>query len=436
MHRDPLHALCAAILSLLLLSAPASAAGEGHPAFSIAVIPDTQQYLNFRHQTEAGFPFDARELFFQQMAYIARNAKSQGGDIVFATAVGDIWEHPTAKMDPEHAARGLRAVPNPIVDPYLAADNRVLTVEIPMARRGFQLLDGKLPFSVVPGNHDYDANWTDSRYPPAEDPANPGENPFPFGQLHYGGLKNWTSAFGAASEFFAGKPWYVSSFNGGASSAQLFQAGGYHFLHIGLEMAPDDATIVWAESVIRSHPGVPTIVSIHDHLNPAGERKPVAAVDTKLVDPAHHNSPEDLWKKFLSVNDQIFLVLSGHHYGQSRRIDRNEAGHSVIQILADYEKRQQSLNIASGETKAQSKIGSGIGDGWMRLMRFDLSGSQPTLTVRTYSSYFGATAGQLPAYAAFYKSAEKPHLSDAEFLGEEEFTIPLADFRSRFGRPN
>ncbi|MCT8001981.1 serine/threonine protein phosphatase [Sphingomonas sanguinis] len=414
---------------------PVFAQHAKNDSFSIAVIPDTQNYTDFEHQTEAGFPFDARELFYQQMAYIARNARSQGGDIVFATAVGDIWQHATERMDADHAARGLRAIPNPIVERHLAPSPRTLTVEMPIARKGFGILDGKLPFSVVPGNHDYDANWSDSRYAPAPDLAHVGNNPFPFGQLHYGGLKNWTSVFGARASFFSGKPWYVGSFNGGVDSAQLFEGGGYRFLHLGLEMAPDDATIAWAESMIRAHPGLPTIITIHDFLNPNAERKPIPAIDFKLVDPGHHNNAEDLWDKFIATHDQIFLVLSGHQNGQARRIDRNRSGHPVIQLLADYQDRRRTLDTASGQTVSGSMLGVGIGDGWMRLLRFDLASDRPSLTVRTFSTHYGATATQLPTYSASYKKDEKPRLSDAAFIDQEDFAIPLDGFRERFGSP-
>lgn len=68
---------------LLLLSAffgasqYAAHAEDGQ--FTVAVIPDTQYYTDFQHQTDAGFPFDARELFFDQMRYIAANAQSPAG---------------------------------------------------------------------------------------------------------------------------------------------------------------------------------------------------------------------------------------------------------------------------------------------------------------------------------------------------------------------
>src|SRR3546814_4913421 len=60
--------------------------------------------------------------------------------------------------------------------------------------------------------------------------------------------------------------------------------------------------------------------------------------------------------------------------GQSRRIDKNAAGHMVYQILADYQDRGQALAMLAPDAKPAA-----LGDGWLRLMRFDLSAAVPTI---------------------------------------------------------
>jgi hypothetical protein len=400
------------------------------PAFTIAVVPDTQFYLDYTHQTEAGFKFDARNLFFEQMEFLAARTRSQGGDIAFVTAVGDVWEHQTKRMDEDHYARGLRSIPNPGLDVYLAPSDKAFSVEMPIAREGYAMIAGKVPFSVVPGNHDYDAQWTDSRYPISPDPMKAADKLRPYGMLHFGGLDNWRQVFGEGAPFFEGRPWYVAAYNGGADSAQVFAAGGYRFLHIGLEMAPPDDVLAWASSVITAHPGLPVIVTTHDHLNTDGSRTPNPAVDMKAVDPIHNN-PEDVWTKFLSKHPQIFLVLSGHEHAQALRIDRNEAGGKVYQIMADYQARAQVAKDAG--IKVDASVG--VGDGWLRLMTFDLATATPSVRVRTYSTHYKAYSTDLPDYAAWYKAHEKPTLTDAQFLGEDDFSLTLDDFRARFGPP-
>lgn len=398
--------------------------------FTLAVIPDTQNYVDFRKQTEGGFPFNAREMLFEQLSFVARHTESQGGDIAFVTGVGDVWQHPTQGIDAYHTAKGMKAVETWITREY-APTEKTRTVEMPAARYAYALLDGKVPFSVVPGNHDYDGFWSDSRFPPQQAAAAAGARSVEaLGLLHYGGLNNFTSVFGDQSPFFKGKPWYVASFRDGANSAQIFEAGGYRFLHIGLEMAPYDDVIAWAAGIVKQYEGLPTIISIHDHLNVKGERRPNPIVDFKRAQPEHNNA-EDLWNEFLSKHPQIFLVVSGHQHGQSRRIDKNDAGGMVMQILADYQNRLQSARAILPDDQIKAR---GIGDGWMRLMTFDMSGATPVLKVRTYSTHFKAYSNQLPTYSAWYKADEKPELSDSAFLAEEEFQIELTDFRQRFSR--
>src|SRR3546814_20187968 len=92
---------------------------------------------------------------------------------------------------------------------------------MPTARAGYSILSGKLPFSVVPGNHDYDSVWSDARWPATADAA----SPLRYGMLHYGGRANVRSVFRSDADFCKGQPWYVGAFNGGADHAQRCAAG-------------------------------------------------------------------------------------------------------------------------------------------------------------------------------------------------------------------
>lgn len=181
--------------------------------------------------------------------------------------------------------------------------------------------------------------------------------------------------------------------------------------------------------MIRRNPGLPTIISIHDYLSNAGERRASPAIDHHAVDP-EDNNPQIVWDKLISHHDQIFMVLCGHQYAQAMRIDANRHGHKVYQILSDYQGRNQTAKDA-GATMSR---GQGIGDGWMRLMTFDMAAPTPLVRVHTYSTHYKRLGSHTPTYAAWYKAQEKPQLSDAAFLGTDDFTIDLDDFRARFDR--
>jgi hypothetical protein len=401
-------------------------------AFSIAVLPDTQNMIDYTHQKAAGFPIDASELFLGEMRWIADRAASRGGDIAFVAAVGDVWQHQTLAIDPEHAARGFEAIPNPWLAEFQPTPETT-RVELPMARRGYALLaEAGLPFGVAPGNHDYDSMWTDSHHPPVTDPKKIDGTPKTLGLLHVGGLENFRSVFGAKGGFFADQPWYVAGYQGGTSSAQLFTAGGYTFLHLALQMSPNAGVVGWAASQMARYPGIPTIISTHDYLNAKAERKANPIIELAAVD-FTHSTAEELWHELISNHDQVFLVLCGHHHGVATRTDNNLFGHQVVQMLADYQDRGQAA-LDAGAPRVRGEPVA-IGDGWLRVLTFDTATSPPAVRVRTYSPHYRAFADELPTYAAWYKAHEAPELDDAAFVAKDAFRVTLDDFRARFGPP-
>jgi hypothetical protein len=412
-----------------LAAAGAHAAGG---AFSIAVVPDTQNMVDYKHQRASGFPIDASDLFLAQMRWIAEHSVPHGGDIAFVAAVGDVWQHQSLAMDVTHERRRFKAIPNKWFETELEVTPKTREFEMPLALEGYRIIaKAGVPFGVAPGNHDYDAMWSDARYPPVSDASKIDMTPKTLGMLHVGGLNNFRGVFGRMRPFFR-KPWYVASHASGADSAQTFSAGGYTFLHLALEMSPPDAVLEWAASVIAKHPGLPTIVTTHDYLNAKGERRANPIVDLPAVDPTH-NSAEDLWKELISKHDQIFLVLCGHHHGVATRTDKNAKGHEVLQLLADYQDRGQTA-LDAGAPLVRGKP-TPLGDGWLRVMTFDTAASPPALRVRTYSPHYKAYADELATYAAWYKPHEAPDLSDAAFVAKDAFTVTLGDFRARFGEP-
>ena len=236
--------------------------------------------------------------------------------------------------------------------------------------------------------------------------------------------------FGNDSKFFADKEWYVASFRGGANSAQVFSAGEYQFLHLALEMQPGDEVLAWAKQVVAAHPGLPTIVATHDYLNPQGERI-YRSSELATDDPEYHNSREDLWQQFIRKTDQIFMVLCGHQGGQALRIDENDYGHAVYQVLSDFQERGQA-GLDAGQAMGSGGKVTSIGDGWLREMAFHIYDDKPRIDIRTYSSHYDAYSSELATYAEWYKENEQPEMTDDEFAAADEFTIELSDFHSRY----
>lgn len=422
MKRQTVIAVASAVLCSILLSCSVEEPPVRGESFTIVVVPDTQNAVDATQQKAAGYAIDSSDIFFEQMRYVANRAVPKGGDVVFVASVGDVWQHVSSGSDLTHEARGVRALAN-VESPIQRFVNheRVVGFEIPTAIRGYELIsDANIPFGVAPGNHDYDAWWVVAA--PAGAPKSQQR------QSHVGGLDNFRIAFGNDTSFFQDKEWYVDSVNGGGSSAQVFNAGGYRFLHFAFEMHAGDDVIDWARGVIANHPGLPTIITTHDFLSPRGERF-AGSMDLGLVDPEGNNSANEIWEKFISPNDQIFMVLSGHQPGQARRVDENNSGHEVHQILANFQLRGRA-GVDAGEPLRQ-----GIGDGWHREMTFHLGGADPRIDVRTYSTHYDAYANELESYAEWYKMREQPELTDEQFVAADEFVITLKDWRARFGAP-
>ena len=406
--------------------------------FTVAMVPDTQNYVDYTHQKNQGFALDAADLYLQQMEWIAANAQSRGGEIAFLASVGDTWQHPTESIDPEHAAMGIGRIDNPFFGKYFDPTDQVHAVEVPKAIEGYEkIAEAGIPFGVPPGNHDYDAMYNVDTHPPnlLKPPSELRMHPDDIGLLHVGGLQSFLSAFGSESSFFEGMPWYVSSFEGGTSSAQVFEAGGYRFLHLALEMQAGDDVLEWARGVMAENAGLPTILSTHDYLSPRGTRLAGGFLDFTLVDGENHNTPQQLFEKLISTTDQIFLVLCGHYHGQAFIIEANATGKAVYTMLADYQDRGQ-IGVDAGQP-LDGLLGGpvGIGDGWLRLLNFDTASDPPTISVSTYSTYYDQTSGEMTDYAARYRDHEQPDMTDEQFLAAEEFEIVLEDFRSRFGIP-
>lgn len=307
--------------------------------FSIVIIPDSQSYLDFRCQKNpfTQFPVNQYEMYYKQMEFIARNSISEGGDFSFAIHVGDQVDH-----------RGWN----------ITEWNR--------AHKALEIIDNKLPFLTVIGNHDYD-RWTNSKTP---------QGTFLYNQY-----------FGPNSQFYKNKDWYGGASKNGASSWAKFSACENEFLVISLEMDPIKSDIDWAQNIINNNTGIPTIIAIHSYLDVGketlfqnGYTNPYPSVKE------HKFSAKEIWTNFISKNDQIFLVLCGHSFsetlGTGFRKDINDFGNTTYSILTNYQARNESFK----KLNSKKDFDYGCGDGWLRTLNFNLL--DQTLTVKTYSTEF------------------------------------------------
>jgi hypothetical protein len=257
---------------------------ESGVRFTIIVLPDTQYYSQ-------SYP----AIFSNQTQWIVDNVADM--NILFVLHEGDIV-------------------------------NNDITAQWVIANGSMSLLDGYVPWAVLPGNHD------------GTNVGTPSEN-----------LNNYNTYFPYSQ--FSGETWYGGAYNNiNTNSFALFSSEEDDYIIFSFQYHPSDAILAWANTTIAAHPDRRVIVVTHDYLDTDG---------TRTTEGNH------IWNKFVSHHaDQIFLVLCGHMHGEARRQDTVN-GHVVYQVLADYQNRTNG------------------GDGWLRILEFHPA--EDEIYVKTFTPY-------------------------------------------------
>ncbi len=284
--------LLTCLLALLVHAPVTTVAQDDAPrkSFSVILLPDTQNYAE-------KYP----ETYVNQTLWIRKQLKED--NIKFAVHLGDIVQNPTQKNEWENANRAM------------------------------QILDGVVPYSMVPGNHDMVVKERNST------------------------LYN---------QFFSPKRFQDRKWYGGHMGTTndnnycFFEGGGLKFMVISLEFAPRDETLAWAAGICQKHPDRRVIVATHCYMRPTG-RDTGCATSYNVAG----NSGEQMWQKLIRKQKNIFLVVSGHVLGVGLQTSTNDAGGKVLEMLTDYQ------GLPNG------------GDGWLRTLKF--IPSENKIQVITYS---------------------------------------------------
>ena len=99
-------------------------------------------------------------------------------------------------------------------------------------------------------------------------------------------------------------------------------------------MGPDRRDIEWAKGVLAANPTLPAILTTHD----------ILAIHSDAVTAVETAAGLRLWDKLIKDNDQIFLTINGHNHGAAHLRKTNDFGHSVDQIVWDYQMAYQGGN--------------------------------------------------------------------------------------------
>ena len=309
-------------------------------SWSLAVIPDTQNYTKFG-KNQANFHIITEWLRDHAKVWNLQ-AVLHEGDLVeqndIAEGGGQGWgdQHSTSQWE--------------------------------CAQKAISKLYGVVPTILATGNHDYGPRNAENR-----------ETRF---NNHFGLTDNPLVCDGKA-----GGIWRESAIN--AFGAKTLENAAYEIeapdgrklLVLSLEWGPRHESVQWANGVLRQeryrdHLG---ILLTHAYLMPDNQRD---SNHDRGGNPHHYptgtdgntHDGEDLWQKLVKPSRQIQMVLNGHYGGRNtgHRMDVGIGGQQVHQMFFN-------AQTMGGGSRQQ---GNG-GDGWIRLLTFEADGK--TITVRTFS---------------------------------------------------
>jgi hypothetical protein len=216
------------------------------------------------------------------------------------------------------------------------------------ASQAFSRLDGVVPYVIVPGNHDYSVISDEGRVTRMNDyfpPSRLVKGPTCGGVMEEGRIDN---------------------------SYHLFEAGGQEWLLLGLEWAPRNKVLEWANQILSRYPDRKAIIMTHAYLYYDSTRYDWAAKgNSQVATPkdgtgADANDGEDMWQKLVKKHANVFMTINGHVPGDGLGFLISEGDHSnpVYQILVDFQ------NLPLG------------GESWLRLIEFLPDGK--TIQVKDY----------------------------------------------------
>jgi hypothetical protein len=339
----------AGMIALVLIAGLTQAAGA-ESDLTVVALPDTQKYSENLPLHPAGFPpvIDPQgtgHIFDAQTRWVVDQAR-QGG-IDYLVHLGDIVEHGNDTIQWNRAKAAMnRLHPDPATQ-----------------------WQG-LPYGTCMGNHD---NHDPDDWPEVPQDISPDR------YLEY---------FSPGHDYQPGRSyseqsWWAGHSPSGLSNAQIIQAdNGREVLFLNLAIDVPEAELSWADGLVKAHGDKPAVVSTHRYLydfrllqGRYGDGligTPGSYAQTGLADEQYAPNavfPQQLWDRFVQVNPNILMVLSGHCHGQYHQVSLNRKGLPVVEVLTDYQD------------------GPNGGNGFLRIMDFDFEAGE--IHFETYSPVTG-----------------------------------------------
>ena len=296
----------------------------------LIMVPDTQTYVKFGRN---------QGILELMTAWIAENIQTLNIKMVLCT--GDLVEQ------------------NELIMPNNANGNQTSREQWLAVSNAFDKLDGKIPYILAAGNHDY--GYINS------------ENRNSYYNTYFPSHKNSANIplLRAAANNGEGKPSLENA------AHEWISPHGDPYLFLNLEFAPRDTIVSWAKEVIgrelfKNHK---VALLTHSYLNANNEH-----IEKENYPVENGNYGKALWEKLVFPSHNIQLVFSGHigapdnfEAHTAYRKDVNASGKIVNQVTFNAQAMGGGWN------------GNG-GDGWLRIMEF--LPDKKTVLVSTFSPFF------------------------------------------------
>lgn len=306
----------------------------GPNAYTIAVFPDTQDYTS-----NDGI----KHLFGDMTQWLVDNRQSH--NIIFMSHVGDITQNNQS-------------------------------YEWDIAEAALRKLDGKIPYGLLPGNHDQSSGGSASDHSSNE----------------------LDSRFSAAKQAITNAGVFGGAYDQEQAAARntysTFTApDGTKWLSISLEFGPRDDVIRWAGDVIEKFPDHRVMLATHSLTSYATRQDNLAlplydegaGYDYGMrTDQRGANDGEYVARALLSRYPNIVMTFSGHIFGDGAETDitYNQYGEPVFQFLVNYQ-NGVSREITGNGVESR---GSNGGNGAIRLITIDPDNNR--ITTETYFTAF------------------------------------------------
>jgi hypothetical protein len=201
----------------------------------------------------------------------------------------------------------------------------------------FSDLDGKVPYILTTGNHDYGVEGlTDSRF------------------THFSDYFNYT-----------GQNEMLATYHGKFENSVLqISIHNQPFQIISLEFAPNDSILNWADSIIKADESMKRMILTHSYLyqhrvrydySTFGLSQDASPYSYALSGKEKVNDGEEIWDKLIFPNKNVQFVICGHRLSPDNighLISENNSGNNCLQLMFN------AQDLPNG------------GDGWIQILEF------------------------------------------------------------------